>query len=297
MTTAASPNPTSAGRPPSVLRVVGHDAAAAYHAPVDWSDWYLTDEDDMGQSPEQHAIIGLLEPSLTHLMASRGRDDLFVGADAFFGWMEHQPLVRVSPDIYVMPAPPGPPWPNMWETWRAGIEPPLVAIEVVSERWTKDYRVNPPKYAALGAEELIVFDPQAPAEHPTRVPLQIYRETEDGLFVAVYAGDGPAWSLALEAWVVVVQTPAGPRARLAVDREGSELVPTHLELAAQERERAEHERERAEHERERAEHERESTARERELAAQERARADAAERRNAELFAELARLRADCEPE
>ncbi len=269
MTTSPSPDLAAPGRRPRALQVVGRDLAAAYRAPVDWSDWYLTDEEDMGESPEQHDSIMLLQPSLERLATERGWTDVLIGGDAFFGWMPSEPNVRLSPDVYMMPAPPEGPWPGMWRTWEEGIEPPTVAIEVVSRTWAKDYRVNPEKYSALGVDELIVFDPNAPELHDVRVPLQVFRWTADGLFLAVHAGQGPAWSPALEVWVVLVETSAGVRARLAHDSGGRALVPTHEERAEAEGQRAEAEGQRA------AE----------------------AERRAASLEAELARLRAASSPD
>ena len=46
-------------------------------------------------------------------------------------------------------------------TWDAGVSPPLVAVEFVSENNArKDYEIAPDKYAASGTYELWVFDPE-----------------------------------------------------------------------------------------------------------------------------------------
>ena len=222
-------------RPPSALRAVSGAAAEAYLAPVDWSLWYLTDEADMGESPEQAQIIDLLKPAVRRLVEERGWTDAFVGSDAFFAWMEHEPNVRVSPDIYVMAARPPGPLPRMWKTWLEDTEPPLVAIEIVSETWRKDYEEAHHKYAALGVRELIVFDPGATAG-PIRVPIQVYQWTDDDIFVSTHRGHGPAWSTLMRVWLVVVETADGPRLRLSRDEAGRDLVLTDVEADAAERE-------------------------------------------------------------
>jgi Uma2 family endonuclease len=230
-------------------------------APIDWSSWYLTDEEDMGEGNEQGLIIDVLRSSLRQLARERGWERVFIGADQFFAWVRDEPLVRISPDVYLLDDPPEPPLPASWQTWQPGHRAPRFAVEVVSsdethpKRWRKDYDHGPQKYAQLGTSELVIFDPEVAlgrVTHPERVPLQLYRREQDGAFVRVAAGAGPVYSNELEAWLII-RVDQVARLRLAHDEQGLDLVATAEEAAEQERQRAEQERQRAEQERQRAE--------------------------------------------
>lgn len=199
-------------------------------ARIDWSSWYLTDEEDMGESGEQDQIIWAIRSALMELSRERGWDRVYIGADQFFAWLEHEPLVRVSPDVYLLDGQFPPPLPAMWETWRPEHPAPRWALEIVSgERWAKDYHQNPPKYAQLGVRELIVFDPEAAVgttSNPERVPLQLFRREDDGTFVREHGGEGPVFSRELDVWVVVRHEGAAARLALSRDSKGLDLVPT-----------------------------------------------------------------------
>lgn len=256
-------------------------------ARVDWSAWYLTDEEDMGQSVEQGETIEVLRSSLGELAAMFRWEDVLCASDNFFGWVRDQPLVRVSPDVYLLDDPPPPPYPRMWQTWLPGHRPPRWALEIVSEDVKKDYEDTPLKYAQLGTRELVIFDPQAALRGEKwgqRVPLQIYRRDEDGAFVRVYAGEGPVWSDELGACLVARPHGASVRLRIALDPEGKELVPTAAERARSE-EQARRDAEQARRDAEQARRDAEQRAQ-----SEEKARRDAEERVRA-LEAELARVR------
>jgi Uma2 family endonuclease len=212
-------------------------------ARVDWSFWYLTDEEDMGQSVEQGHDIQEVRSSLGVLARERAWTRTLVASDNFFAWMESEPNVRVSPDVYLLDDAPPPPWPKMWQTWLPGHKPPRWALEIVSGDWKKDYEENPLKYAHLGTRELVIFDPHAADSAPngnghgngddsgtaTRVRLQVYRRDADGAFVRAYRGDGPARSEELDAWVVIRREEGMAIPRLARDAAGTDLVPTEEE--------------------------------------------------------------------
>lgn len=217
-------------------------------AEVDWSSWYLSDEEDMAHAPEHNEAAAVFQGSLAELARERGWESDRLGEDEFFGWVPGEPLVRVSPDVFIHPQPPPPPLPRMWETWRPGHYPPRFALEIVSEDWKKDYEDNPTKYWQLGARELVIFDPGARGAAP--VPIQIYRRDPDESFVRVYAGPGPAYSAELDAWLVIHGEGPSARLRLTRDAAGTDLVPT----AAEAREAAEHAKREAEAARDRAEH-------------------------------------------
>ena len=45
-------------------------------------------------------------------MVIQGHDSTLAAFDNFFAWMEAEPNVRVSPDVYLLDDPPPPPWPK-----------------------------------------------------------------------------------------------------------------------------------------------------------------------------------------
>ena len=234
----SQPQPTTRGartRPPRSLCAISGAAAAPSLVPVDWSAWHLTDEDDMGESPEQGEIIRVLLPTLEQLARERGWAEAYVGADNFFAWVEEAPLVRVSPDVYLLRRQPPRPLPRSFQTWLEGHHAPALAFEIVSEDWRKDYEEGPQKYALLGVEELVIFDPHAEKRPATRTPLQVYRWTADEHFVPVHQGPGPARCAVLGAWLVAADAPEGPRLRIARDAAGEDLVPTPEEAHDEER--------------------------------------------------------------
>ncbi|MEO1267930.1 MAG: Uma2 family endonuclease, partial [Myxococcota bacterium] len=190
----------------------------------------------------------------------------------------------------MQPHPPTP-RPRSIQTWRRGHYPPRLAIEIVSTDWRKDYDDNPPKYAQIGVEELLIFDPDAARNPPLpgleqdheRVALQLYQQHPQGGLVCTERGQGPMFSEVLQAWLLVVSTPAGPRLRLGYGPTEDALVPSspealdrsrdHLrcmqhrleqalvdyENELQARVQAERQREEAEHQRGEAERQREKS--------------------------------------
>ncbi len=263
---------TARVRPPQALQVVFDPDPEEIGARIDWSSWYLTDEEDMGEGCEQNLIIWILRQILTELARERGWEDVFIGADQFFAWVEEHPLVRVSPDVFLLDDPPPRPLPASWQTWREGHRPPRLAIEIVSEDWEKDYKDNPPKYAQLGTRELVIFDPEAATgltANPERVALQMFRHEADGAFLRVFAGAEMVRSDELDAWLVVCREGDVATLSIARDPEGLDLV-LPIEQA---REQAEQACEQAEH-------------RERE----ERAAREEAERKLSEALAKLEKL-------
>ncbi|MBX3274700.1 MAG: Uma2 family endonuclease [Sandaracinaceae bacterium] len=230
-----------------MLNLVCDPAPEEVGARIDWSAWILLAEEDVGQSPEQDHVARVFESALRQHLEAPALAGAVVGKDAFFAWVEEEPNVRVSPDVYVLDEPPAPPWPGMWETWRPGHRPPRFALELVSEDWKKDYEEAPRKYALLGARELLVYDPQAArgvAPAP-RVPMTVYRREADGSFVRTYAGAGPARLESVDAWAVACPAGGVGWLRVARDPGGARLVPTAEERAEAESRRAEAESKRA----------------------------------------------------
>ena len=239
------PRPPQPPPPPSHATVPRMDLVSARNdrpRPVDnsprivppaggWAEWYLRDEDDVGESTEQGIIVRLLLSAMAELARERGWARTLVAGDQFFAWVRHEPQVRISPDVYLLDDPPPPPYPAMWRTWLPGQAAPRFAIEVVSDDWAKDYILAPRKYAQLGTRELVVFDPDA-ARRTRRVALQLFRrDPTTGALVCVAAGAAPVHSEELDAWLVVQQNPGGDRLRIARDPAGRDLVPTTEERA------------------------------------------------------------------
>lgn len=247
----------------------------------DWSSWYLTDEDDMGENPIHAQIIHDFVDLLLTVAEERGWHRDQVGSDAFFAWVPAHPLVRISPDLYLLEKQIEP-LPASFQMWKQGQVPPSFALEVVSEDWRKDYDQNPKKYAQLGTKELVIFDPDAAGEwagRGPRVPLQVYRRNSEGFLARVYAGTGPVWSEVLDLLLFIVNLGQGRdvRLRFAYDREGEIWVKSSAEakaIAEQERRRAEQGRVHAEERRVHAEERRVHAERERARAEEGRAEAE-----------------------
>jgi Uma2 family endonuclease len=207
-----------------------HETSPRRRRPLDYSEWEIGPE-DVAESCEQGEIIKVLRSSLEQLVLLRGWKRVFVGADNYFAWDRAHPMVRVSPDVYLLDDPPAR-LPKMWRTWIPGSRPPRWALEIVSEDWRKDYDEDPRKYEALGCLELAVFDPDAAMGSTRvrrRVALTIYRRTAEGKLATAYAGPGPALSHELGVWLVPSRAGYSARLRLSEDRAGKRIIPTFEE--------------------------------------------------------------------
>ncbi len=208
-----------------------------------WSErWVLEDGVTMPESREHELASTLLKEVLRAWIERTGRD-ASAGGNLAVRWDLEHPRIGVDPDVYLVePAlPPG--RLKSLRTWVEGHHPPRVAVEVVSEDGgEKDYVDAPRRYAASGTRELWVFDPERYGSVHVGGPwaLQVWRRMRAGEFRQVYAGEGPAYSDELGAWLVI--TDAGTRLRLADDEAGERLWLTADEASAA---RAEAERARA----------------------------------------------------
>ena len=225
-----------------------------------------------------NVIIDLVQ-ALRDVIERRGWTDAFVGGDQFVAWVEHEPNVRVSPDVYlVRPAPY--PAPDSWQLWRPEHLPPRFAVEIVSPSyWRKDYEDNPVKYAQIGVDELFIFDRDLlmnPRSDPERHVLQLYQREADGAFVKTYAGPGPVYSPQLGLWLLARVEGSEPRLRVSHDPEGQQLVPIGAETRQQLREErrarqltAQREQKATQREQQATRREQEATRREQEAAQRE----------------------------
>jgi hypothetical protein len=243
--------------------------------------WFLADDDENMATRDNHVRNAIaLRHSIERHIAER-RLDAYVFVDLAWRFDARHRYYGLDPDVMlVMPAPPRADKLKSLRAWAPGHVPPKLGIEIVSDKTArKDYTVAPGKYAAGKVGELVIFDPDRHRLRDVDGPyvLQVWRRTPKGRMVRRYAGDGPFESEALGAWLVVIEGTL----RIADDREGTRVWPTHEDAERAERaakvvekvradtehKRAEIERERAEHERERAEHERERAEAAQEVAA------------------------------
>lgn len=215
----------------------------SWEVPTTDPRWALDDDEErVPESPLQGEVCRLLIAVLTRWVRHRGASAL-VGGNIALRWDAAHPRTGVDPDVYLIePAPPLGPRDKSVRTWVEGHAPPRVAVEVVSDATAdEDYRQKPAKYAASGTRELWVFDPLRLGPKEERCALQVWKRMRRNAFRRVYAGEGPAYSEELGAWLVV--TDGGLRLRVADDEAGTALWPT-----LEEAERAEKEAERAEKE-------------------------------------------------
>ena len=202
----------------------------------------------MGQSGEQGQIIEVLRSSLLVFAEEQGWSSVLVASDNFFAWVDGEPHVQVSPDVYILDNPPAfdDPLPGRWETWRPEHRPPRFAVEIVSTKWKKDYDINPARYDHLGVGELVLADRDAfvrglSGEKRTankkaakkRAPFLVYRRNEHDRLERVYRGNGPVHCAEIDAYLCFQHSsPGRPRVRISRDPKGVDIVPTEGEKIA-----------------------------------------------------------------
>ncbi|XXT24744.1 Uma2 family endonuclease [Sorangium sp. So ce429] len=197
-----------------------------------------------------------------------------IGSDQFVYWSASDPSRCLAPDAFVRLGTPDTSF-GSWKTWERGA--PELAVEIVSEHDAdaRTWADKLGKYHELGVLELVAFDPDAaPGER-----LRVWDRIDGDLVERVVEGErSPCTVLELH-WVVVPAAGQPAALRLARTLDGAELVLTPEEA----------ERRSAEAARRSAEAARRSAEAERRRAEAEQAARATAERRIAELEAELRR--------
>ena len=198
----------------------------------------------MGEDFLQRAIAEALRPLIARWFKTQ-KVKAFTGADQFLYWVEGDPTRRVAPDVYVLPKVDPESVPTSWQLWEVG--PPSFALEIVSRDVGKDYEDAPAEYAAMGAKELVIFDPGATSRSRTRVRWQVYRRLARRGFVRVAQTMGDRVEVAgLGCWLRAMSEGRDARLRLGIGVDGEELFATETERADSADAQAEAERERAE---------------------------------------------------
>ncbi len=210
--------------------------------------WVIPEEGPVPESTTHDAAVQRLK-MLLDAWVTRTKRLARITRNLAIRWLESAPTVGIDPDVAVIEPCPKEAHLRSLRTWKPGHVAPRLCFEVVSENHPyKDYAGIQDRYAAMGARELIVFDPLlvGPRALGGPVALQVWRRDSSGALERVHFGGPPAYSVELGAWL----HSNGNLLDIADDKEGLARWQT-----GEERERAEKERERAEKERERAEKE------------------------------------------
>jgi hypothetical protein len=189
--------------------------------------------------------------SLLAAWAARTGNGARIARNLAVRWLPQHPRTGIDPDVSVLlPAPSNFDELSSLRLWEAAAQPPLLAIEVVSESHPyKDYVSIQERYAAMGVPELLVYDPLlvGPKALGGPVPLQLWRREPTGLFERVHFGSDPVYSTVLDAWFLA----EGRTFHIADDRAGTRRWLTEAEELAvklgESRADAEHAKADAEH--------------------------------------------------
>lgn len=201
-------------------------------------EWILSEEKVPESRPHDRAAEAVF--AQLDAMVKRTRKDAVVCRNLAVRWDEDHPTLGVDPDVCLLdPAPPEREEIESLRLWEKGHFAPRVAVEIVSAgRPGKDYSQSPEKYAENETVELWVFDPKliGPKSNGGPFRIQVWRRDSDGELWRAYAGNGPAWSNALGAWVHAVL--GGHMLRIANDKAGTSWWLTREEEERIEKERA-----------------------------------------------------------
>lgn len=170
--------------------------------------------------------------SLLKAWAKRSQNGARIARNLAVRWMKDHPTTGIDPDVAVLlPGPTDFDDLSSYRVWEADRPPPPLAIEIVSGGHPyKDYGWVHEGYAALGALELLVFDPMlvGPKSLGGPVSLQLWRRDVTGAFERTHFGNEPVYSQVLDAWF----SAHGRRLDISEDRAGTRRWPT-LEEAAE----------------------------------------------------------------
>ncbi|MCS6902384.1 MAG: Uma2 family endonuclease, partial [Polyangiaceae bacterium] len=191
--------------PGSVRRTFTWPEVAFPDWPEDRSRWYLPDPDE--PFPLDTLLIRIQRYlfAVAYLLFEEQGKAWFAGYEQKMLLDEFDLRLGIYPDFYVLPCLPQEPDFGQWPVYLEDVPGPIFAVEVVSEsNWEKDYDEAPGKYARMGTEELVLFDPLALEGKSPANPaygMQVYRRGKKGELKRVYAGRGPVWSEVMGVWL------------------------------------------------------------------------------------------------
>ena len=266
-----------------ILTVMLPPATVSIRYPVRPSpEAWILPEGIVPESPVHDQVAETLKLLLS-VWASRSATKIRIARNLAIRFYEQDERVGIDPDICVLAPPPD----DLDELgsvclWKPGHTAPTLCIEIVSTNHpNKDYVAIQDRYAALGAHELVVFDPMlaGPKSLGGPVALQLWRRDAGRAFDRLHFGKAPVYSEVLDAWLIA----EGRTLLIADDRAGTRRWLTEAEQNSLETKtaRAEAERAQAEADRAQANADRAQANAERAQADAERAQADAD--RNREL--------------
>jgi hypothetical protein len=158
-----------------------------------------------------------------HELASRAS----IGSDQFVYYDASDPRKCLAPDLFVRLGQPDTPFP-IWKTWEHGA--PELCVEVVSDSDAPDlaWEHKLARYHALGASEVVRFDPDLAGGDQ----LRIWDRVEGDLVERVIDSSATPCRVLGLFWVVVPALGFPATLRLSRDPEGQSLLPTAEETEA-----------------------------------------------------------------
>lgn len=202
---------------------------------VHYYDLHPTKEDLMGESVAQSTLIHYLLSVLTYLFRNT---TCFIVSNLNLYQRRRRYEYPLAPDIAVFK---GVTIPNpaarefrSWRLYEPNRPPPQVVFEFSSEEtWKTDIEEKPARYAALGVQEYIAYDPNDPPYCPAALGrLRVWRCTESNAIEADADSQGRIWSDELGCWLM----PDGAFLRLVLP--DGRMAPTEAEAERAAREAA-----------------------------------------------------------
>lgn len=146
-----------------------------------------------------------------------------IGCDQFVYWDATSPRACLSPDAFVRLGQPDSNF-KSWKVWERGA--PEVAVEIVSDSdvHEEDWQTKLGRYARLGVEELVRFDPECAEQR-----LRIWDRIENDLVERELASPCAESSVLPGYWLENQHAALGPSLRLSHDSHGARLYPTEAE--------------------------------------------------------------------
>ena len=225
-----------------VVTVRHLDAVSAVRYTVPrWSPAWAIPEVPVSESQLHDQAIEWVRALLLAWAARSGRR-VEVLRNIGIRWFQPEPRAGFDPDLCVLdPAPQVAEGLTSLRLWEPGLAPPIAALEVVSPSHPyKDYIDTPDRAAACGVGELWVYDPllAGPKVHGGPFALQLWRRDGES-FTRAFAGEGPAYSEAIGAWLHprVSRIPSEARLCFSDSRAGEPPWPTLIEQERQAAER------------------------------------------------------------